>query len=336
MNAALSPLRLGPLTIDFPVVLAALAGYSDLPYRTICRELGAPFATTEVMLDKFLLQEGKLRRHLLRSDAGDHPVGGQIMGADPAIMARAAVILRDLGFDAIDLNFACPVKKVVSRKRGGHMMADPEGTLEVIRAVRDAVPDRPLMIKLRKSFALGDEACEAFWTISRGAWAAGADAICVHARAVGQMYKGQADWAFLRRVKEAFPDRTIIGSGDVRTPADALRMFGETGVDGIAAARGAIGNPWFFRQVGDLASGREMTAPTLAEQRAVMERHFALAVELYGEQKATFVMRHFGISYGRMHPHAKRIRMAFVAVRSAAEWRAVLDEHYAGETVPAV
>jgi tRNA-dihydrouridine synthase B len=328
MENPVSPLRLGPLTIELPVVLAALAGYSDLPYRTICRELGAPFATTEVMLDKFLLQEGKLRRHLLRSDSGDHPVGGQIMGSDPETMARAAVILRDLGFDVIDLNFACPVKKVVSRRRGGHMMADPEGTLEVIRAVRDAVPDRPLMIKLRKSFALGDQACEAFWAIARGALEAGTDVLCVHARAVEQMYKGEADWLFLRRVKEAFPHHTIIGSGDVRTPADALRMIRETGVDGVAAARGAIGNPWFFRQVRELASGREPGVPTLAEQRAVMERHYALAVAQYGERKGTFVMRHFGISYGRMHPHPKRIRMAFVSVRTAEEWKAVLDEFY--------
>jgi len=328
MDKALPPLRIGSLTIEMPVVLAALAGYSDLPYRTICRELGAPFATTEVMLDKFLLHEGKLRRHLLRSDSGDHPVGGQIMGSDPETMARAAVILRGLGFDVVDLNFACPVRKVVSRRRGGHMMADPEGTVEVIRAVRAAVPDRPLMIKLRKSFSLGDESCEAFWAIARGAFEAGADALCVHARAVEQMYKGEADWAFLRRVKEAFPGRTIIGSGDVRTPADALRMMQETGVDGVAAARGAIGNPWFFRQVRDLAAERGMAVPSPDEQRAVMERHYALAVEQYGERKAAFVMRHFGISYGRMHPHPKRIRMAFVAVRTAEEWRAVLDEHY--------
>jgi tRNA-dihydrouridine synthase B len=329
MNAPLPTLRLGTLCLDFPIVLAALAGYSDLPYRTICRGLGAPFATTEVMLDKFLLHEGKLRRHLLRSDEGDHPVGGQIMGSDPDLMAQAAVILRSLGFDVIDLNFACPVKKVISRKRGGHMMADPDGTLEVIRAVREAVPDRPLMIKLRKSFAVDDAGCEAFWAIARGAFEAGVDAICVHARAVEQMYKGEADWPFIRSVKAAFPGGTIIGSGDVRTPADALRMFAETGVDGVAAARGAIGNPWFFRQARALSEGRLPEAPTLAEQRAVMERHYELAVANYGERKAAFVMRHFGISYGRMHHHAKRIRIAFVAVRTAEEWRAVLDEHYA-------
>jgi tRNA-dihydrouridine synthase B len=328
VNAPLRPLRIGSLTIDFPVVLAALAGYSDLPYRLICRSLGAPFATTEVMIDRFLLQEGKLRKHLLRSDPADHPVGGQIMGSDPQTMAEAAVILRDLGFDVIDLNFACPVKKVVSRRRGGFMMSQPEQTLAVIRAVRDAVPGHPLMLKLRKSFALGDEQSASLWTIVRGAFEGGVDAICLHPRAVEQMYRGEADWGLLRAVRKAFPGRTIIGSGDVRSPADALRMITETGVDGVAAARGAIGNPWFFRQVRELAAGLPVSVPSLAEQRAVMERHYALTTAQYGECKGTFQMRHFGISYGRVHPHPKQIRMAFVAVRNAAGWKAVLDAHY--------
>jgi len=328
VNAPLQPLRIGSLTIDFPVILAALAGYSDLPYRLICRSLGAPFATTEVMIDRFLLQEGKLRKYLLRSDPADHPVGGQIMGSDPGTMAEAAVILRDLGFDVIDLNFACPVKKVVSRRRGGYMMSQPEQTLAVIRAVREAVPGYPLMLKLRKSFALGDERCEALWAIARGAFDAGVDAICLHPRAVVQMYGGEADWNLLRAFRLSFPGRTIIGSGDVRGPADALRMITETGVDGVSAARGAIGNPWFFRQVRELAAGLPVSAPSLAEQRAVMERHYALTTAQYGERKGTFQMRHFGISYGRVHPHPKQIRMAFVAVRNAADWKAVLDAHY--------
>ncbi len=328
MNAPLQPLRIGSLTIDFPVVLAALAGYSDLPYRLICRSLGAPFATTEVMIDRFLLQEGTLRKHLLRSDPADHPVGGQIMGGDPRTMAAAAVILRDLGFDVVDLNFACPVKKVVSRRRGGFLMSQPEQTLAVIRAVREAVPGHPLMLKLRKSFALGDEGCEALWSIARGAFDAGVDAICLHARAVEQMYRGEADWDLLRAFRRSFPGRTIIGSGDVRTPADALRMIAETGVDGVSAARGAIGNPWFFRHVRELAAGLPVSPPSLAEQRAVMERHYVLTTAQYGERKGTFQMRHFGISYGRVHPHPKQIRMAFVAVRNAAEWKAVLDANY--------
>jgi nifR3 family TIM-barrel protein len=323
-----SKLKIGDLTLDFPVVLAALAGYSDLPYRTICRSLGAPFATTEVMLDRFLLHESKLRRFILKSDADDHPVGGQFMGSDPDLMAQAARVLRELGFDVIDLNFACPVKKVVSRKRGGYLMSKPAEVLEIVRRVRDAVPDRPLMLKLRKSFGLNDAETEAFWTIAHGAFAVGADALCVHARAVEQQYAGKADWAFLTDVKQAFPDRTIIGSGDVSSAAEALRMIDETGVDGAAAARGAIGNPWIFRQARELAAGRPVLLPTLEEQRELLLHHGRLCLRFYGDRKGVMTMRHLGIGYARVHPHPKRVRMAFVAVKTMEDWLHVLDIHY--------
>ncbi len=322
------PLRIRGLILDPPVVLAPLAGYSDLPFRLICRSCGAPFATTEVMLDRFLLYEGKLRRHLLRMDPADHPLGGQIMGNDPQTMARAAAVLRDLDFEAIDLNFACPVRKVVNRKRGGHLMADPGRALEIIQTVRESVPDRPLLLKLRKSFAAEEKATEAFWIIARGARESGVDAVCVHARSVDQKYSGQADWAFLREVKRAFPDWTVIGSGDVRIADDALRMIEETGVDGVAAARGAIGNPWFFAQVRDLLSGRSPGVPAPAEQRELIERHYSLTVGQYGERKGLLLMRHFGIGYARLHPHPKRARMAFVGIASSADWKRVMDDLY--------
>jgi len=321
-------LKIGDLTLDFPVVLAALAGYSDLPYRTICRSLGASFATTEVMLDRFLLHESKLRRFILKSDADDHPVGGQFMGSDPDLMTQAARVLRELGFDVIDLNFACPVKKVVSRKRGGFLMTQPAEVLNIVRRVRDAVPDRPLMLKLRKSFALHDAEADSFWTIAHGAFAVGVDALCVHARAVEQQYAGKADWAFLAAVKRAFPDRTIIGSGDVSSAAEALRMIAETGVDGAAAARGAIGNPWIFRQARELAAGRPALPPTLEEQRELLLRHCELCVRLYGDRKGVMTMRHLGIGYARVHPHPKRVRMAFVAVKTMEDWIGVLATQY--------
>jgi len=328
---SLKPLKIGALRLDFPVVLAPLAGYSDLPFRTICRSLGATFATTEVMIDRFLLHESKLRRFILRTDAGDHPVGGQFMGSDPELMAQAARVVRDLGFDVVDLNFACPVRKVVSRKRGGYLMTRPAEVLEIVRRVRDAVPDRPLMIKLRRSFALEDAEAGAFWEIAGGAFEAGADALCVHARAVAQQYAGKAEWGFLESVKKAFPDRTIIGSGDVSSAAEALRMISETGVDGAAAARGAIGNPWIFRQARQLAAGRPAPPPTVAEQREVLLRHYGLCLQAYGERKGVMTMRHLGIGYARVHPHPKRVRMAFVAVKTAEDWHGVLAAHYAGE-----
>ncbi len=322
------PLRIGDVAIDFPVGLGALAGYSDLPYRLICRSLGAPYCITEAMLDRQVLLEGKLRKRLIRLDPADHPVAGQIMGIEPETMAEAARSLDRMGFDIIDLNFACPVKKVVSHKRGGALMKDPARALATVRAVLEAVPGRPVTLKLRRSFRTSDTASEDFWAIARGAFEAGAAAIAVHARSVEQKYTGRADWSFLAAVKREFPDRTVLGSGDVTSPAEALRMLAETGVDGVLAARGAIGNPWFFAQARDLAAGRPPRQPPLDEQRDVIYRHFRLASEAYDPRRGLKMLRHFSLQYAKMHPRRTDLRNALVPVRTEAEWRAVIDAFY--------
>lgn len=322
------PLRIGDVAIDFPVGLGALAGYSDLPYRLLCRSLGAPYCITEAMLDRQVLLEGKLRKRLIRLDPADHPVAGQIMGIEPETMAEAARSLDRMGFDIIDLNFACPVKKVVSHKRGGALMKDPARALATVRAVLEAVPGRPVTLKLRRSFRTSDAANEDFWAIARGAFEAGAAAIAVHARSVEQKYTGRADWGFLAEVKREFPDRTILGSGDVTGPAESLRMLAETGVDGVLAARGAIGNPWFFAQARDLAAGRPPRQPPLDEQREVIYRHFRLASEAYDPRRGLKMLRHFSLQYAKMHPRRTDLRNALVPVRTEAEWRAVIDAFY--------
>jgi len=327
-------LKIGPVTIDFPVVLASLAGYSDLPYRLLCRSLGAPFCTTEAMLDRQMLVDGRLRQRLVRLDDADHPVAGQIMGGDPAVMASAAAVLRDMGFDVIDLNFACPVRKVLARRRGGYLMDHPERAVEIIRAVLEAVPDRPVTVKLRRAFREADTGSGSFWRIAGEAFEAGAAAVCVHARAVDQKYRGRADWDFLARVRREFPGRTVVGSGDVLTPADALRMIAETGVDGVSAARGAIGNPWFFRQARDLAAGRAPQRPTFAQQRETIERHYRLACGVYGADRALKVMRNFGIYYARLLPRPARARAGILAVRTERDWRDFLDAFYREATPP--
>ena len=322
------PLRIGAVPIGFEVGLGALAGYSDLPYRLICRALGSPYCITEAMLDRQVLLEGKMRKRLVRLDPADHPVAGQIMGVEPATMAEAAAALDRMGFDIVDLNFACPVRKVVSHKRGGALMNDPARALATVRAVLAAVPGRPVTLKLRRSFRTDDASREAFWAIARGAFDAGAAAIAVHARSVEQKYTGRADWGFLAEVKRAFPDRTVLGSGDVASPAEALRMIAETGVDGVLAARGAIGNPWFFAQARDLAEGREPRRPGLDEQRRVIDRHYRLACEAYDPRRGLKILRHFSLQYAKMHPRRTELRNALVAVRTEAEWRSVLDAFY--------
>jgi nifR3 family TIM-barrel protein len=323
-----SPIKIGAIEIEFPVVLAALAGYSDLPYRLICRSCGAAYTATEAMLDRQVAVEIRRRRKMTMLDDTDRPIAGQIMGTGPATMAEAAAGLRELGFDVIDLNFACPVRKVISRKRGGYMMDDPGLALEIVRAVIDAVPDRPVTVKLRRAFRASDQAHDAFWKIAGGAFDAGVAAICVHARSVDQKYSGHADWGFLTKVKREFPDRTIIGSGDIHTAADALRMMGETGVDGVAAARGAIGNPWIFRQARDLAAGREPFKPGLDDQRELILRHFRLASDAYGSKRGVQIIHNFGIRYARVHPHPAKTRAAFYHIKKEKDLLMLLDTWY--------
>jgi len=324
----LKPLRIGGVSIDFPVGLGALAGYSDLPYRLICRSLGAPCCVTEAMLDRQVLLEGKLRKRLIRLDPADHPVAGQLMGTEPEVMAEAARSLDAMGFDVVDLNFACPVRKVVSHKRGGALMNDPDRALAIVRDVIDAVPGRPVTVKLRRSFRTADQTHEDFWTIARGALDTGVAALAVHARSVEQKYTGRADWGFLTALKREFPDRTILGSGDVMSPADALRMLDETGVDGVLAARGAIGNPWFFGQARDLAAGRPPRKPGLDEQRDVIYRHYRLACEAYDPRRGLKILRHFSLQYAKMHPRRTDLRNALVSVRTEEQWRSVIDSFY--------
>jgi len=322
------PLRIGAIPLDFPVGLGALSGYSDLPYRLICRSLGAPYCVTEAMLDRQVLLEGKLRKRLIRLDPADHPVAGQIMGQEPEVMAEAARSLAGMGFDIIDLNFACPVRKVVSHRRGGALMNDPDRALAIVRAVIDAVPGRPVTVKMRRSFREADESREGSWKIARGAFEAGVAAIAVHARSVEQKYTGRADWDFLATLKREFPDRTILGSGDVTSPADSLRMIAETGVDGVLAARGAIGNPWFFGQARALAAGQMQLQPGLDEQRDVIYRHFRLACEAYDPRRGLKILRHFCLQYAKMHPRRTDLRNALVTVRTEEQWRAVIDDFY--------
>ncbi len=326
MGCSLKPFSIGSISIELPVVLASLAGYSDLPYRLLCRRQGACFCTTEMMLDQCLLVSGKLRNRLAVLTDGDHPIAGQLIGNDPVTMAKAASALEEMGFDAIDLNFACPVNKALKRRRGGYLLRQPDRALEITQAVLAAV-DKPVMLKLRRRFAAAD-GDEAFWQIAEGAFAADAAAIIVHARSVEAKYTGKADWDFLAAVKRHFGERTVIGSGDILTPASALEALECTGVDAVTAARGALGNPWFFRQVSDLAAGRRPHQPNLSEQREILLEHFDGACRLYGPVRGPKIMRKFGIRYARVHPTPRAVRMAFVAVGSPSDWREVIETFY--------
>ena len=300
--------------------------------RVVARRRGCAYAVTEALLDVIMLNGGEgLRRSIDISDE-DHPVAGQIMGSEPQTMAAAAVIMANAGYDVIDLNFACPVKKIKNKARGGHMLRDVPRAISILRAVRDALPAKvPTTISTRRGFDDGPESAEAFERIAEAAWEYGYAAIRVHARTVEQKYIGRSRWDFLREFKARNPDRTILGSGDVFTAEDAVRMLRETGVDIVWIARGAIGNPWIFQQAKDLLAGKAISPPSIDEQREALAEHFALAMEIHGEQQAGRRMRKQGIKYSRFHPEHERVKAAFINVRSLRDWSNVLDSFYASD-----
>jgi nifR3 family TIM-barrel protein len=335
----LGELKIGDITLDFPVVQAALSGYSDTAMRVIARRMGAPYTLCEVMLDYFVMQVKDRPRnsHLMHVADEEHPAGGQLMGAEPEKFGPAAKRLVERGFDVIDVNFGCPVKKVLGRCRGGFHLSQPEVALEIVQRVREAVPAHiPVTLKMRRGIDDSAESREKFFEIFDGAYQRGVVAITVHGRTVMQRYNGPSRWEFLRELKEYAGERVILGSGDLFTPQAVLDMMEYTGVDGVTVARGAIGNPWIFSQVRALAAGLPLPAPpSLFEQREVIAEHYRLAEELYGAERCVPTMRKFGIKYSQLHPRHTEVREAFATVREPGGWRDVLATWYA-EDLPGV
>jgi len=324
---------IGGVRLASPLVQAALSGYSDRAMRVLARRHGAAYALGEVLLDQFVLTAGRHPRNLARLAvaAEEHPVGGQLMGADPEQFPPAALRLVEAGFDVIDINFGCPVKKVLGRCRGGYLLGVPETALDIVARVRDAVPLRvPVTLKMRRGIDDSDVSAERFWRIFDGAFARGVAAITVHGRTVRQKYVGPSDWSFLAAVKRHAGTRTVFGSGDLFSAGACVAMLEATGVDGVSIARGAIGNPWIFRQTAALLAGDPpLPPPTIHEQRDLLTEHWQLAVELHGENLAGRQMRKFAIKYARLHPERLAVRDAFVAVKVNADWQEVLDRFYA-------
>ncbi len=235
----------------------------------------------------------------------------------------------DLSFETIDINFACPVKKIKAKARGGHWLAEPEGALAILRAVRDAVPAHiPCTIKLRRSFDDTPQMARNLERLLDAAFDLGYAWATIHARTVQQKYIGPSRWDLLRDIVQRRPNKLILGSGDVWDAPDIFRMIGYTGVAAVAVARGCIGNPWIFRQARDMMAGRPPAPPTIAEQRAVLEEHFRLSVSTNGERRAGMTMRKFGIRFAAHHPRGEEVRRKFIAVASVADWLGVLEEFY--------
>lgn len=338
MRIMLCMVKIGKLTIDAPFFQAGLAGYSDAAMRLVARRHGAPYAITEAMLDMFLINGGK-GLEAARLDDEDHPIAGQLMGSHPQEIAQGCKILVDLGYDVIDINLACPVKKIKKKCRGGHLMQVPHEALEILEAARKAVPaDIPTTVKLRRGSDDSDEALANFHAIFQGLIDLGYAGATVHGRTVEQKYIGPSNWDFLRGLVSQYKGKlTIFGSGDIWEARDIFRMIEHTGVDGVSVARGCIGNPWLFTQArAIMASDHEAGSrpPTLAQQRSVLLEHFELSVAQHGQDVAGRLMRKFGIKFSRHHPQSEDVAGAFIRVKNLEDWKAVLDAHYPRDESP--
>lgn len=323
-------LTIGNIQLDVPFIQAALSGYSDLAMRRVARKYSAPYALNEVILDKMVIIRGKKQRKILHVAPDDHPVGGQLMGSNPDDFAPAAEAMMEAGYDVIDINFGCPVKKVLGRCRGGFLLSEPETALRIIRSVYDAVGNRcPVTVKMRRGMDDTRQSENNFFTILDGAFEIGVSAVTVHGRTVEQRYVGPSHWPFLEKVKKHVGDQTILGSGDLFSADACIRMISETGIDGVTIARGCIGNPWIFQECRALWSSNALPPPpTIEQQKEAIEFHFSELWKVHGQKLAPRIMRKFGIKYSEHHPHARKVRDAFVAVKTDNDFQSILDTWY--------
>jgi nifR3 family TIM-barrel protein len=304
-----------------------MAGISEPPFRRLCRSFGA-----DVVVSEFLSSEG-LRRGVKSVHDGayftadERPIGIQLYGAEPAAMAdAAALVMKHYTPDFIDINFGCPVKKVVKRNGGAGCLKDLGLVQDMIRAVRGAV-DLPVTVKTRSGW---NEATRDPVEIALRCQDAGAQGLTLHPRTRTQMYGGSAAWEEIARVKAAL-DIPVIGNGDIRSAEDALRMWQETACDGIMIARGSFGNPWLFQQARALLEGRvPRPEPGAAERFAVALRHARLQVEIQGDTRRTAIefRKHLGW-YTRGLPGAAALRQRLHQIESMAEIERVFEAYLA-------
>jgi nifR3 family TIM-barrel protein len=311
-----------------PFTLAALSGYSDLGMRVVCRSLGACLTRNEVVLDQFIMDDGRGARSGKHLDPEDRPIAAQLMGNDPVTMGQAAARMVSYGYDFVDINFGCPVKKVLGRCRGGFLLSEPETAIAMMERVLDAV-EVPVTVKMRRGKDDSQQSVEHFWQILERGVELGIAGVTVHGRTVLQRYDGPAKWDILSQVKRRFPNLLLFGSGDLFTAEDCLRMIEMTGCDGVTIARGAIENPWIFRECLALWHGEPKPAsPTVEEQAEIIDQQLNLCVQQYGPERATRQMRKFGIKQAHLHPRAEEVHAAFIKLSTPAEWREVRKRYY--------
>ncbi len=296
------PLKIGSLQLNNPLILAPMAGITSLPFRKIMKSFGASLVFTEMISANGLIRDGRKTFELLETCPEEKPLGVQLFGDDPTVLAAAAAMVAERA-DLLDINMGCPVKKVVRSGAGSALLQDPRQVGRIIAAVR-ANFSGPLTIKIRSGW---DQSNINFLEVAKIAIAAGVDAICLHPRSRSQGFGGKADWQQITELK-ACSNIPIIGSGDIFTAADAAGMLKSTGCDAVMIARGGYGNPWIFSQTAAILQGDKAEEPSPADRWQTAQQHLHWHAAHFGEHKALLEMRKHLSWYVRGLPGASHFR----------------------------
>jgi tRNA-dihydrouridine synthase B len=317
-------MKIGPLRIAHPVTLAPMEEHTNYPFRLLMKQHGASLVCSERVDAADVAKRDRRALRLLFTAPNESPRVGQISGADPAVMAEAARVIEEQGFDAVDLNFECPIRRLMNRGEGGALMADPPAIARIVAAVVRAV-SVPVTLKIRTG---PDGEHETAPEVARQAEAAGAAAVDLHARSVAQAYVGGPDWSAVTRVREAVRV-PVLGSGGVREPDDALRFLKETGADGVAIGRGCLGNPWIFQQARALVQGgARLRPPTPTERGRVLLQLVEGEFRLYGNHLAMRRLARTSCYFAKFVPDFAGFRAAVHQVRDLNDFRRLVCEHF--------